>query len=73
MRWRDRESNTVRAYDNFLVDDMLAARTLADEVGGDPHDNDSTSPLKSPDEEHQRSSKSLRNHLGYTIICRSTM
>lgn len=34
-----------RTYDDFLVDDVLAARTPVDEVGDQTHDNDRRGPL----------------------------
>ena len=46
-----------RAYDDFLVDDVLPTRPPVDEVGRDPHHNNCATPLQNASDELQRTKK----------------
>lgn len=50
-----------RAYDDFLVDDVLPTRPLVDEVGRDTHHNNGAAPLQNTSDELERTKNCFGN------------
>jgi hypothetical protein len=44
----------VKAYNDFIIDDVLAGRELMNKVGRNAHDNHSADPLQDPEAEEGR-------------------
>lgn len=59
----------VKAYNDFIIDDVLACREVVDKVGRYAHDNHSAGPLHKPGAEKGRAAGKRSEKHHFYLLC----